>query len=253
MDHPHPSSGGLMTIQIYPDLEALGRAAAELFASRARDAVQTHGRFVVALAGGNTPKGAYELLNGPPFHEQVPWEKVHVFFGDERCVPPNDPRSNQRMARRALLDRVPLPPGQVHPIPCDAPPGKAAEQYETLLRDFFTGASPRFDLVFLGMGEDGHTASLFPGATALEERDRWTTWVCPPAQELCRVTLTTPIINQTAVAAFLVSGEGKAPTLRDVLEGPNDPRKLPAQLIQPSDGELIWLVDESAASQLRIS
>ena len=239
-----------MNIQVYPDLGALSTAAAQLFVSRAEQAIQARGRFAGALAGGNTPRGAYDLLSKPPFREQIPWEKVHIFFGDERCVPADDPRSNQKMAREALLDRVPLPPSQVYPIPGEASPDEAAERYETLLRGFFAGDSPRFDLVFLGMGEDGHTASLFPGTPALDEQVRWVTWVCPPTQELCRVTLTAPIINLAAAVAFLVSGEGKAATLREVLEGPHDPHRLPAQLIQPRDGQLVWLADAAAARLL---
>ncbi len=239
-----------MNIQIYPDLGALSTAAAQLFVSRAEQAVQAHGRFAVALAGGNTPRSSYELLSESPFREQVPWDKVHVFFGDERCVPADDPRSNQKMAREALLDRVPIPPSQIYPIPCEASPDEAADRYETLLRGFFAGHSPDLDLVLLGMGEDGHTASLFPGTPALEEQVRWVTWVCPPSQELCRVTLTAPVINQAAAVAFLVSGEGKAGALREVLEGPHAPRRLPAQLIHLSGGQPLWLVDAAAARLL---
>ncbi len=242
-----------MTIQVYPDPGALSTAAAQLFVSRAEEAIQAHGQFAVALAGGNTPRGTYELLSRPPFDEQVPWEKVHVLFGDERCVPSNDPRSNQWMARGALLERVPLPPGQVYPIPCDTFPDEAARQYEAILRDFFNGNTPRFDLMFLGMGADGHTASLFPGTSVLDEQSRWAMEVCPASQELCRVTLTAPIINRAAVVAFLVSGEDKAATLHEVLEGPRDPHRLPAQLIHPIDGQLLWLVDKEAASLLRVS
>ena len=239
-----------MNIQVYPDTRALSVAAAQLFVSRAEEAIQARGRFAVALSGGNTPRGAYELLSEPAFREQIQWAKVHVFFGDERCVPSDDPRSNQRMAREALLDRVPLPPSQVYPIICDTSPKESAARYEAILHDFSPEGSPRFDLVLLGMGEDGHTASLFPGTPVLDELSPWVAAVCPPSQELCRVTLTTPVINLAMAVVFLVSGDGKAATLRDVLEGPHDPHRLPAQLIHPPDGQLLWLLDRAAARLL---
>jgi 6-phosphogluconolactonase len=241
-----------MTLQVYADHAALSLAAAVLFSVQAQEAVQTRGRFVVALAGGNTPRGTYDILAGLPFRGEVPWDKVHVFFGDERCVPPDDLRSNQRMVREALLEHVPIPQNQIHPILCLASPEEAAGRYETILRGFFAVGPPRFDLVLLGMGEDGHTASLFPNTPALDEQDRWAVGVCPPTQELCRVTLTRPTINQAAVIAFLVSGEDKAATLREVQEGPHDPHRLPAQLIQPSEGQLLWLVDQAAARLLNL-
>ena len=239
-----------MNIQVYPDTRALSMAAAQLFVSLADEAIRSRGRFAVALSGGNTPRGAYELLSELAFREQIQWEKVHVFFGDERCVPSDDPRSNLRMAREALLDRVPLPPSQIHPIFCDTSPIESAARYEAILHDFFPEGSPRFDLVLLGMGEDGHTASLFPGTTILDESASWTAPVCPPSQELCRVTLTAPVINLAMAVVFLVSGDGKAATLRDVLEGPRDPHRLPAQIIHPPDGQLLWLVDRAAARLL---
>jgi 6-phosphogluconolactonase len=238
-----------MTVKIYTDAAVLAQATAELFARLAAEAVHVRGRFAVALSGGNTPRRAYELLAGPPFREQIAWGRVHVFFGDERYVPPNDPRSNALMARQALLDRVPIPTDQVHPVGCDASLEESAGTYEALLRGFFAD-DPRFDLMLLGMGADGHTASLFPGTPALAERDRWAVGVCPPTQELCRITLTAPVINSAAVVAFQVSGADKAPALRDVLKGSRDPERLPSQLIHPTNGELIWLVDESAASLL---
>jgi len=235
-------------IQIYPDLEALSRAAAALFAQQA---VQARGRFSVAISGGRTPERTYQLLAQPPVRDQVPWEKVHVFWGDERCVPPDDPRSNERMARRALLDHVPIPQKQIYPIHCAGDPQQAAERYEELLRAFFQGQPPGFDLVFLGLGENGHTASLFPGTPVLEGETPWAASVHLAEQDLDRVTLTAPLLNQAAVVAFLVAGTAKAQVLREVLEGPRDPRRLPAQLIRPTSGKLLWLVDGKASVQLK--
>jgi 6-phosphogluconolactonase len=235
-------------IWIYDDLESLSYAAAGIFVQQARQAVQAHGRFSVALSGGHTPRRTYELLAQPPFRDRVAWTQVHIFWGDERCVPPDDPRSNERMAREALLAHVPIPPAQIHPVPCAQTPREAAEQYEAVLHDFFAGRAPRFDLIFLGLGENGHTASLFPNTPVLEEWQRWAAEVYVAEKDLYRVTLTAPLINQAAVVAFLVAGIAKARVLQKVLEGPSDPHRLPAQLIQPTQGELQWLVDQKAGS-----
>jgi len=237
-------------IQVYDDLESLSHAAAELFVRRAQQAVQARGRFSVALAGGHTPRRTYELLAQRPLRDRVPWAQVHVFWGDERCVPPDDPRSNARMAREALLDHVPVPAEQIHPIRCAQAPREAAERYEDLLRDFFAGQPPRFDLVFLGLGENGHTASLFPDTPVLDERERWVAEVYVAEQGLYRVTLTAPLLNRARLILCLVAGAAKAPVLHEVLKGPSEPRQLPAQLIRPMDSELLWFVDREAASLL---
>jgi len=240
-----------MIIQTYHDLESLSRAAAELFVRQAELAVKSRGRCSVALSGGGTPKRSYELLAQPPFRDRVPWDRTHVFWGDERCVPPDDPRSNALLARQTLLEHVPLPPAQIHPFSCSPSPAAAAAKYEALLRDFFGNGPPRLDLVLLGLGPDGHTASLFPGDGALAEKDRWTRAVYPPAPGLHRVTFTPALINRAAAVVFLVAGAAKAGVLREVLQGPRDPRRLPAQLINPAEGELYWLLDRQAAAQLR--
>src|SRR6266571_1822768 len=160
-------------IRIYADPEALSHAAADLFAEEACHAVESRGRFTVLLSGGETPRHVFELLAGKPYLDRVPWEGVHVFWGDERYVPPDDPRSNALMARGALLDHVPLPAAQIHPVPYRFSPRESAVEYEKLLRAFFADGPPRFDLVFLGLGTNGHTASLFPGTSAVDERERW--------------------------------------------------------------------------------
>ena len=238
-------------ISVYPDLDALSRAAAELFAERAARAVAEHGRCAILLSGGETPRRTYELLAKEPLRDRVPWGKLHIFWGDERCVAPDDHRSNARMVQQALLDRVPVPVGQVHPILGDRDPREAADEYEDTLRRFFAGAAPRFDLVLLGLGDDGHTASLFPDSQALEERQRWTAVTRRAGEEIVRVTLTPPLINQADLVVFLVAGEDKAAVIHEVLENHPDPRSLPAKLIMPEQGELRWLVDLPAASLLR--
>ena len=237
-------------IRVFDDPEALSRGAAEFFVKVAKDAVAQRGQFSVALSGGGTPRRTYELLAQPPLRDQVDWDKVHIFWGDERCVPADDPRSNARMAREALLAHVPIPAGQVHPMDCLPVPEEGARRYEALLRAFFADGEPRFDLILLGLGENGHTASLFPGDPALTETERWVAPVYVAEQDLHRLTLTAAFINQARVVAFLVAGAAKAAVVREVIQGPRDPRRLPAQLIHPEPGELHWLLDKAAAGEL---
>lgn len=238
-------------IRVCDDLEAVSHAAAELFAVEAQQAVKARGRFLVALAGGATPQRTYELLAQEPFRDLVPWQNTNIFWGDERCVPADDPRNNARMAYQALLKHIPVPSAQVHPMVCDSSPHGAAVEYEALLRDFFVAAPPRFDLVLLGLGENGHTASLFPGTSALDEQQRWVADVYLPEEGRHRLTLTPAALNQAALVVFLVSGSAKAPVLRKVLEDALAPEGLPARLIKPAHGELLWLVDRDAASLLQ--
>jgi 6-phosphogluconolactonase len=237
-------------ISVYPDYENLSRAAAKLFLERVMRASQAGTHFRVVLSGGSTPKRTYELLAEPPFRDQVPWNLVQVFWGDERCVPLDDLRSNARMAFQILLDKVPIPSEQIHPISCASNPERSAQEYETLLKGFFADQPPRFDLIFLGLGENGHTASLFPRTQVLKEVQRWVAQVYVREQDLYRVTLTAPVINQAAAVVFLVAGSEKAQVLYEVREGSFEPERLPAQLIRPQDGELLWFVDREAAAQL---
>jgi 6-phosphogluconolactonase len=234
-------------IEVYANPQMLSRAAAELFAAEAHQAIKTRGRFTVLLSGGETPRTTYELLARAPFRDRIPWSKVHIFWGDERYVVPGDPRSNAQMAHRALLDHVPVPAEHIHPIPYGPTPRESAGAYETLLRTFFAGGPARFDLVFLGLGVNGHTASLFPGTAAVSEREHWVTEVYVAEQNLHRVTLTAPIINRAALVVFVVAGGDKAAIVREVLEGTPDPNRIPARLIKPAPGRLIWLLDRDAA------
>ncbi len=267
------------SVAVLPDVESLAAAVAVTIVAEARRAVKKTGRFTIALSGGGTPKPIYELLARPPFAGLVPWEATHVFWGDERCVRPADPRSNERMARLALLDHVPIPAGQVHPMRCAGREGRAprklatgesvarqaADDYERLLRDFF-GAGPLgagIDLVLLGIGDNGHTASLFPGSEVLQEQERWVAAAYEdPAtaaattgtgERLWRVTLTAPFVNRAALVVFVVSGASKAAVVKEAIQGDPDPRDLPARLIRPAGGRLWWLLDEEAASQLEVA
>lgn len=237
-------------IRIFNDLETLSLAAAEMLAEMANQAVATRGRFCVALSGGNTPRRLYEILANAPFRGRIPWELVYVFWGDERCVPDDDPRNNARMARETLLDLIPVPANHIHPIRGDLSPALAATQYETDLRTFFGNQPPVFDLILLGLGENAHTASLFPRTPVLDEKERWVKEVYVAKQGMNRVTLTAPLINQARDVIFLVSGADKALALQNVLEGAYQPHKLPAQLIRPNGAHPIWLVDKAASHKL---
>ena len=237
-------------IRIFNDLEALSLAAAEMFVDMANQAIASRGRFSVALSGGNTPRRLYEILANTSIRERIHWESVHVFWGDERCVPADNPRSNTRMARKILLDQVPVPANQIHPIQGDLSPALAATQYETELRDFFGDQPPVLDLVLLGLGANAHTASLFPHTSVLDEKKHWVKEVYVAEQSMYRVTLTAPLINQASEVIFLVSGADKATALQSVLEGAYHPHDYPAQLIQPNGTHPIWFVDKAAAHKL---
>ncbi len=246
------------SIQVSPNPAALAQSAAAEFTRLAQSAIEHRGRFSVALAGGSTPEKLYRLLASPPFAGQIDWARVEVYWSDERCVPPDDPQSNYRMARLALLEQVPLPPENIHRLQGELDPRLAAFQYEEWLRSAFatpaaTGAeSPvaSFDLILLGMGEDGHTASLFPHQNAVHEDWRWV--VAEQIQKLdtWRLTFTPPLINAAANVIFLVAGEHKAESLKQVLQGPYQPELLPAQVVKPTNGRLLWLVDAAAAALL---
>jgi 6-phosphogluconolactonase len=240
-------------IQVYNDLEALSLAAAELFAVQSRQASLICGRFSVALSGGETPRRLYEILASPPYRERIHWDEVHVFWSDERCVPEDDPRSNARLARLTLLNHVPIPGDHIHPIRCDHSLKQAAMQYEQELREFFSTSNPNFHLVLLGLGENGHIASLFPHTPVLNEREKWVSEVYVKELAMDRITFTAPFINQADQVAFLVSGADKAQVLENVLEGSYQPRELPAQLIRPAGKHPIWLVDKAASHKLTMS
>ncbi len=244
-------------IQVLSEPQELSRAAADEFVRLSGEAVKARGLFAVALAGGSTPKMLYSLLVSDAYRGRVPWEKIHFFWGDERHVAPDHKDSNFRMAQETMLSRVSVPAANVHRVKSENPDArKAAEEYEKELRDFFTAHKllanglPRFDLVLLGMGPDGHTASLFPGTHAVRERERWVAAPWVDKFHTYRITLTPPVINNAACILFFVSGNEKAETLRAVLEGAEESDRYPSQTIQPASGTLRWLVDGAAARLL---
>ena len=231
----------------------LFQAAAEEVVRAATDAIAQRGRFTIALSGGSTPKNLYTLIAANA-STSLPWDRMFFFWGDERHVPADDPDSNYRMAKEALLSKVAIPPANVFPVPAgmqDA--AAAAEAYEQTVRKFFalsTGELPRFDLILLGMGPDGHTASLFPETAALQEKSRLVVANWVDKLKTSRITFTLPVLNSARCVAFLVSGIDKAAVLHEVLEGDAPAEKYPAKLVQPSDGKLIWFLDKASASQL---
>lgn len=245
-----------MTIQIVPDQPALAQAVAGLVAAAAANAIADRGRFTLSLAGGSTPRSAYTLLAGDQFARSIDWARVLLFWGDERCVPPEDPLSNYRMVREALLERVPIPLANVHRIRGEADPREAAAEYESLLRtllraDAATHApADGLDLVLLGIGEDGHTASLFPAHSAVKATRRWVVAEYVRGVTMWRVTVTPLVLNAAKQVVFVAGGAAKAGALRQILEGPFTPDRLPAQVVRPRQGRLAWLVDRAAAAQL---
>lgn len=239
-----------MAISIFQDKEALTSAAADLFVAAARKAISANNKFTVALTGGSTPDQLYRLLASEAYRGQVDWQKVWVFWGDERWVPLDDRKSNARMAFETLLDHVDVPGGQIFPMyQEDISPEEYAAIYEGKLHDVL-GGDGAFDLILLGMGDDGHTASLFPGERVLYEQTKWVDAYFLVPQDMYRITLTAPLINQARHIVFALFGEGKAPALYEVLKGGTNIEKYPSQLIKPVSGEVTWLVDESAASKL---
>jgi len=240
-------------LKIVSNLSELHRTGADEFTRCAREAILARGRFAVALAGGSTPKGGYSLIAADQKDpaKGLPWDKIHIFFSDERNVPPDDKESNYRMANESLLSKVSVPQQNVHRIPAELDANAAASQYEAELRNFFKPKPrdwPRFDLIMLGMGPDGHTASLFPGTVALNEKSRWVVENWVEKFKTYRITFTFPVINHAAQVMFFVAGEDKAPVLKEVLQGKE--AVYPSQRVRPVDGRLLWIVDKAAAKLL---
>ncbi len=244
------------TIKQFADAEQVSRAAAEAFIGFAREAATKDGRFTVALSGGSTPRRLYEFLAESPFNTQVTWETLEFFWGDERAVPPGHADSNYRMANDVLIRKLAIADSRIHRMPAEREDLEhAAWDYQVEIARAFgvdpDGEPPQFDLVLLGMGTDGHTASLFPYTEAIREETRWVVSSYVPKLDSYRLTLTARILNNAAHVMFLVAGADKATPLEEVLEGPFDPERLPSQLIQPRLGDVTWLVDNSAATQLQ--
>jgi 6-phosphogluconolactonase len=241
-------------IVIKRDPAALAEEAARWFVAAAGEAIAARGRFTVALSGGSTPKALFALLAGSPWVDQVEWANVHVYWGDERTVPPSDSQSNYKMAKETLLDHVAIPAGQIHRIVAENPdPEGAATAYTTTLRQTFglaEGEFPRFDLIHLGLGTEGHTASLFPGSPALSATAQLVAAPWVEKLDSYRITLTPPVINAAREVQFLAAGAEKAAMVRTILRDPHNPTEYPAQIVAPADGALVWLLDEAAAAEL---
>ncbi|WP_186755607.1 6-phosphogluconolactonase [Echinicola salinicaeni] len=238
-------------INIHKDPAALGEVAAKLFVNSAKAAIEEKGKFTVALTGGSSPVQLYKLLAEEKYKSQVDWDKVFVFWGDERWVPLEDEQSNAGMAYDTLLNHVPVPKENIYPMwAAGITPEARAAEYEGYLRKEL-GEAGVFDLILLGMGDDGHTASLFPGTEVLEEKEKWVEGYFLKAKDIHRITLTAPLINKAKKIVFFVFGENKSNALYEVLEGEPNYQLYPSQLIEPLEGELLWLADEAAASKLK--
>lgn len=269
-----------MELQVYKDAQELSQAAAKWIAGLIAETLKVHDRFTIALSGGSTPKLLHKILAAPPCKDQIDWSKMHIFWGDERAVPFEDDRNNAKMAYDTLLNFVPVPPSQIHVMRTDIGPEESATEYEKILHQYFdavpggsgstaatnpsasaTGSTGptsapatlpnSFDLVLLGMGDDGHTLSLFPGTAIVHEEKAWAKAFFLPAQDMYRITLTKTIVNRAAHIAFLTTGAGKAHALKEVLKGAYNPDLYPSQEIKPVNGELHWFVDEAAAAGLK--
>jgi 6-phosphogluconolactonase len=240
-------------IRICEDAAALAQQTTDLFVRLAQESVAARGRFTVALAGGSTPKAAYAMLASAAYRDRVPWPQTHCFWGDERHVPPEHEDSNYRMAYDTMLAKVPVAAAHIYRIAAEKEAQQAADEYEATLRTAFqleAGALPRFDLILLGMGPDGHTASLFPGTSAVHERQRLVAAPWVEKFNTFRITLTPPVLCNATYVVFAAGGADKTETLRHVVQGPYQPDLYPSQVVKPTHGTLLWLVDKAAARLL---
>jgi 6-phosphogluconolactonase len=239
---------GQYTLERFENGEAFIKAVADFIIAIANKAVAKKEKFTIALSGGNTPNKLYSLLATDAYSKQMPWKNTFVFWGDERCVALSDEQNNAHVAISLLLDKVGIPPLNIFPIPVNLSPAEAAIQYEQTIKSFFGNETPVFDLVLLGLGENAHTASLFPGTEVLNERRHWIKEVYVDEQKMFRVTMTAPLINLANNIAFLLTGKSKAEVVKTVLTAPYEPEKYPAQLIKPINGKLFWLADKDASA-----
>jgi 6-phosphogluconolactonase len=237
-------------LHTFKDADALSYAVAEWIAGIIGETLKKQDRFTIALSGGSTPERLHRILAAAPYKERIDWSKLHIFWGDERAVPFEDSRNNAKMAYDTLLNFVPVPAAQIHVMRTDITPEQSAAEYQKILHEYFGATGPSFDLVLLGMGDDGHTLSLFPGTAVVHEEKLWATSFFLKAQDMYRITLTRPIVNRAARIAFLTTGPKKAHALKEVLKGTYNPDMYPSQTIMPQAGELHWFVDEAAAAGL---
>lgn len=237
-------------LHIFKDPEEASHALAEVITETIETTLQQQDRFTWVVTGGNSPKLLYELLASSPLRERIDWSKMHIFWGDERVVPFTDSRNNAKMTFEHLLSKVPVVRGQVHIMNTELPPEESAKAYEAILHKYFKEDGPSFDLVLNGMGEDGHTLSLFPHTPVIREKKAWVKSFYLEAQQMYRITLTPPIVNRARKVAFLTFGANKADALLEVLEGSPNMDQYPSQIIHPVDGEEMWFVDEAAAGKM---
>lgn len=239
-----------MEIHIANDTGRLSHDLAAWLSDYIKDVLSKKDRFTFVLSGGSTPKQLYALLAEPPYKEAIDWQRIHFFWGDERAVPFEDSRNNAKMCYDELLNKVPVNHANIHIMRTDIGPEESAIAYEKVLKEYFTDSEITFDFVLLGMGDDGHTLSLFPGTEVIHEENAWVKAFYLPAQEMFRITLTAPIVNHAACVAFLAAGAGKAETLKHVLSGEPNVDSYPSQIIKPVKGQLHWFVDQAAAAML---
>jgi 6-phosphogluconolactonase len=240
-----------MELHVFKNPDELSQAVAKWIAGNIADTLKKQDRYTIALSGGSTPKLLHKILAAPPYKDQIEWKKLHVFWGDERAVPFEDDRNNAKMAYDTLLNFVPVPAAQIHVMRTDIGPVESAAEYEQILHGYFDKSVTSFDLVLLGMGDDGHTLSLFPGTAVVHEEKAWAIAYFLKTQDMYRITLTKTIVNRAARIAFLTTGTGKAHALREVQEGAYNPDLYPSQEIRPLTGNLYWFVDEAAAAGLK--
>ncbi len=237
-------------IEIFKNADELSRAAADFIVSLSKKKITEKGKFVIALSGGRTPEKLFSLLVQQDYQSQINWQNVFVFWGDERCVASDDERNNANAAKSLLLDKIEIPASNIFVIPVNFSPAQAAEQYEETIRYFFNNKEPQFDLILLGLGDNGHTASLFPLTDVIHEKIHLVKEVYVKEQEMFRVTMTAPLINKADNILFLVTGKEKSEMLNIILNAPYQPGRYPAQLIKPESGTLFWYIDEAAASDI---
>lgn len=242
----------IMQLHVAKDADSLSQELAEWITADIGKVLRTKDRYTLVLSGGSTPKNLYELLASPVYSDRINWKKIHIFFGDERYVPFEDERNNGKMAYDTLLHHVPVPEDQIHYMNTSVKPDQSAREYDKTLQQYFAGRSASFDLVLLGMGDDGHTLSLFPGTEVVHEKNVWVKAFYVAKLDMFRITLTAPIVNRAKAVIFLATGEKKAATLKAVIEGQYKPDTYPAQVIKPVDGELLWFTDQTASKLLDV-
>jgi 6-phosphogluconolactonase len=239
-----------MNLKISKDIESLSHHFADWLVENIKEVLSKQGRFTIALAGGNTPRRLYQMLASDEYRDKVDWQKLHFFWGDERFVSLTDDRNNAKMAYESLLNHVPLNKEQVYPIQTTGKPEESAAAYEKILHSYFEQDGQTFDFVLLGLGDNGHTLSLFPGYKVVRERKKWVSSFYLKEDDIYRITLTPPVVNRASQVAFLVSGGDKAAAVYHVLAGEHDPDLYPAQIIQPFNSRVYWFCDEAAAADL---